>query len=113
MAIDPVGTTLGSIALFLSLYNVCDALIHGYKLTLRFGDDFVAVQRELDMQWARLDLLMRSRRVLKSEIDPENPSSRMSTTVSDYLGQMQRYFQVCHDLMKKYDAEGMTLFDIS
>jgi hypothetical protein len=52
---------------------------------------------------------MRSKRFLKSEIDPENRNSTMSTTVTNYLGQMQLYFQICHDLMRKYNGEGVTL----
>ena len=110
MAVDPVGATLASIGLFIQFYNCCDDLAHGYKLTLRFGEDFAAVQRELDMQWARLHLLMRSRRVLRSQIDPENTNSTMTTTITNYLAQMQKYFQLCHDLMKKYDENiGMAL----
>lgn len=109
MVVDPVGTTLASIGVFIQFYNVRDTLVHGYKLTVHFGDDFCAVQRELDIQWARLHLLMQSRHVLKSEIDLENRNSTVRTTITNYLAQIQRYFQICHDLMKKYNTEGMTL----
>jgi hypothetical protein len=109
MAIDPVGATLASIGVSIQSYNVCDTLVHGYKLTFQLGNDFDEVQGELDLQSARLHLLMRHRRFFKTKNDPENRNSTMSSSITNYLGQIQRYFQICHDLMKKYNDEGWAL----
>jgi hypothetical protein len=104
-----VGITLASVGLFLQLYDACDRLYHGYKLTRRFGHDFEDVQVELQMQWARFDTLLKRRLVSSQEIDVHNPSHRITSTIYRYISLMERYFKTCHELMKWYDNEGERL----
>lgn len=98
--VEPVGITLASVGLFLQIFDTCDRLYHGVKLTWRFGDDYDAMQIEFEMQWARFDSLLRTRRVSQNQIDANR------SVISRYLEQMRKYFAECNKLMKWYDKEG-------
>lgn len=104
---EPVSLTIGSVGLFLKLFELCDTLYHAYKVTRAFGTDFEAVQIQLEMQWVRLDML-RYRRLnqLREELDPDDENHRVTSVVLQHLAQMKRHFQTCNELMQKYDGEG-------
>lgn len=103
---EPVGITLASVGLFLQIFDTCDRLYHGYKLTWRFGRDFTLVQSALDMQWARLDAMIQRRLVRWQEIDVSNLNHNTTLTIQRHLNSMKTYFEICNKLMKWYDREG-------
>ena len=103
---EPVGITLASVSLFLQIFDSCDRLYHGYKLNRRFGTDFENVQIELEIQWARFDILVNRRRVRQDEIEPSERNPNQHETVRRGLTLMERLFGDCNALMKWYDGEG-------
>jgi hypothetical protein len=105
MVVEPVAATLASLGLFLQLYDTCDRLYHGFKLTRRFGEDFENTQIQLDAQWARLDTLWNRRRVRRDMIDLGVSNDYVIETLKRLLELMKRYFAECNRLMEWYDGE--------
>ncbi len=104
---EPVSLTLGSVGMFLKLFDLCDTLYHAYKVTRAFGTDFKEVQILLQTQWVRLNML-KYRRLndLREELDPDNENHRVTSVVLQLLAQMKQYFQACNKLMQQYQSEG-------
>ena len=103
--VEPVGITLASVSLFFQIFDVCDRLYHGYKLTRRFGEDFQILQQALETQWARLDTTLRRRRVRGDEIDVNSPDHYVTGVIKRHLESMRTYFGRCNKLMEWYDGE--------
>jgi Prion-inhibition and propagation len=103
--VEPVGITLASVGLFLQVFDVCDRLYHGAKLTWRFGTDFELIQIALEVQWARLDTIVRKRRIKVTEIDVDNPDHYVTFTIKRLLESMKIHFERCNQLMAWYDGE--------
>ena len=103
---EPVGITLASISLFLQIFDSCDRLYHGYKLTRRFGTDFKDAEAELEMQWAGFQILVNRQRVRQDEIESSDRNPNKHETVRNALQHMERLFGECNTLMKWYAGEG-------
>ena len=58
---DPVGITLGAVALFAPIFNAYERFYKEYTLTREFGDDYILIQLSLDAQYARLQQISRRR----------------------------------------------------
>ena len=106
---EPVATTLASISLFLQIFDSCDRLYHGYKLNRRFGTDFENVQIELEIQWARFEILVNRQRVRQDEIELSDRNRNQHETVRRGLKLMEGLFGDCNALMKWYDGEGQLM----
>ena len=104
--VEPVGITLSSISVFLDVFDVCDRLYRGVKLTWRFGTDFWQLQQALDAQWARLETTVRKRMVKSTEIEVDNPDHYVTKTIRNQLESMRIYFDGCNKLMARYDNGG-------
>lgn len=106
---EPVGITLASVSLFLQIFDSCDRLYRGYKLNRRFGTDFESIQIELEIQWARFDIIVNRRRVRQDEIESSDRNRNQHETVRRGLKLMEGLFGDCNNLMKWYDGEGQLI----
>ena len=61
MAIDPLGATLGSIALLFPIYDACNRLYNGWQTMGAFGRDMEEFQIRIDAQWLYLYTIMNRR----------------------------------------------------
>ena len=103
---EVVGITLASVSLFLQIFDSCDRLYHGYKLNHRFGTDFENTEIELEMQWARFEILVNRERVRQNEIELSDRNRNKHETICKGLKLMERLFRDCNTLMKRYDGDG-------
>jgi hypothetical protein len=107
MVFEPISGTLGAVALLFPIYDACDRLYHGYKLTKSFGKDFDLVQFELECQYSRLDVTSRTRVLdLESPIDPNNKDHGTTSTVIRALSNIRRQLELSNKLMEKYYIKG-------
>jgi hypothetical protein len=84
--VEPVSVTLGAVALLFPIYDACDRLYHGYKLTRSYGDDFEIVQLKLQMQFCRLDVTAKRKVIdLEYPIDVNNRHDETTKTVISTL----------------------------
>ena len=108
--VEPVGATLGSIALLLPIYDACDRLFHGYKLTQSFGDDFHSAQVRFHQQYSRLhETSQRKIMDLEKFNDPRemyNESHETTNMVKETLSAMRVHFERGHRILEKYDQHG-------
>ena len=111
--VDPVGVTLGSIALLFPIYDACDRLFHGYKLTQSFGDDFRLAQVRFYQQYSRLhETSQRKIMDLDKFNDPKdmyNESHETTSMVIETLSAMRFQFEKGHKILEKYDQHGNPL----
>ncbi len=108
--VEPVGITLAAAGLLYPIYQACDDLYHGYKLTRSFGDDFDLVQLELEMQYSRLEKTSETRDVelhgLDRPSDINNSNHRVTSIVVRTLSQIKVQFELANKLLGKYDETG-------
>ena len=108
--VDPVGATLGSIGLLLPIYDACDRLFHGYKLTQCFGDDFHLAQVRFYQQYSRLHETSQRKVVdLDKFNDPRdmyNKSHETTSMIIETLSAMRVQFEKGHKILEKYDQHG-------
>ena len=108
--VDPVGVTLGSIGLLLPIYDACDRLFHGYKLTQSFGDDFHLAQVRFHQQYSRLHETSQRKVVdLDKFNDPRdmyNKSHETTSMIIETLSAMRVQFEKGHKILEKYDQHG-------
>ncbi|KAH6702893.1 hypothetical protein BKA61DRAFT_198202 [Leptodontidium sp. MPI-SDFR-AT-0119] len=103
---EPIGVTLGAIALLCPIYNACNQLYHGYSLTRAFGSDFLMNQFELEMQWCRLDVTSRRRLIdLETPLQLGNTEHSQTQTIVRALSLIKNQFELANTLMKKYAKE--------
>ena len=111
--VDPVGVTLGSIALLFPIYDACHRLFHGYKLTQSFGDDFRLAQVRFYQQYSRLhETSQRKIMDLDKFNDPKdmyNESHGTTSMVIETLSAMRFQFEKGHKILEKYDQHGNPL----
>src|ERR1700712_293437 len=101
--VEPVGVTLGAVALLAPIYDTCDRLYHGYRLTRAFGQDFWIVQLELEAQWCRLDVTSRKRLIdLESPIRADDADFEATQTIIKVLSLIKTQFELSNKLMAKY-----------
>ena len=98
--VDPLGATLGSISILFPIYDACDRLFHGYKLTQSFGDDFRLAQVRFYQQYSRLHETSQ-RKVMDIE------SHRNTSMVLETLSAMKVRFEKGHKILQKYDQLGI------
>ena len=110
---DPLGATLGSISVLLPIYDACDRLFHGYKLTQSFGDDFRLAQVRFYQQYSRLhETSQRKVMDLDKFDDPYdiyNKSHETTSMVIETLSAMRVQFEKGHKILEKYDQHGNPL----
>ena len=104
--VEEASIVLASVGVFLQLYDTCDRLYHGVKLNRRFGDDYMSAQIELEMQWCRLHEILQRPRVLAKDCNIQDPKNAQRKQLARYLGQMEKYFKTCNELMTWYDGKG-------
>lgn len=105
--IEPVGVTLGAIALLFPIYDACDRLHHGYSLTRSFGPDFQVVQFELEMQWCRLDVTSRRRLTdLENPFQTDDAEHPQTRSVIKALSLIKKQFELSNKLIEKYLVKG-------
>jgi hypothetical protein len=107
MVFEPISGTLAAVALLFPIYDACDRLYLGYKLTRSFGDDFDMVQFDLDCQYSRLDETSRIRLIdLESPIDPNDQNHGTTKTIIRALRVIRDQLRLSNQLMEKYDKKG-------
>lgn len=98
---DPA-VILASVSLFLDIFDTCDRLYQGRKVTAAFGEDFENAIAELEMQWSRFSVCVKQRRILPDQIDRNNLNTGNAHMIKDYLRTMERYFAAAHQINKRY-----------
>ena len=99
---DPISTTLGSVALFAPFFHACKSIRHRYKLTETFGEDFYVQHRCIDTQYARLEQLSyRPVRDLTGHEHIEELDFKVQTLKS-LLAEMKMYSDGCDELIGRY-----------
>ena len=108
---DPVGTPLAAVALLFPIYDACDRLYHGYKLTRSFGRDFDLTQLQLEQQYSRLELTSETRVVDLQELDRlgdiNDVHHRLTATIFRTLSSIKTQFELAHKLLEHYDKKGV------
>ena len=109
--VDPLGATLGSIGILFPIYDACDRLFQGYKLTQSFGDDFRLAQIRFYQQYSRLHETAQ-RKVMDldkftSPNDVYNTSHENTSMVIETLSAMKVRFEKGHKILQKYDQHGI------
>lgn len=102
---DPLGTTLGAVALIAPFFNACKKLSHVHRLTQTFGEDYLVVQRRIETQNARLEQLAKRplRDLVSSKgIDVQDPNDPTMKKLMSLLAEMKKYSDECEKLIKRY-----------
>lgn len=99
---------LSVISFVITIVTSCDQLYQAYKLTRSFGTDFETMQMALEAQFVRLKQISNQ----KIQYLPEpggiwDEQSELAVSVKNYLSIMQKHFQTCHELSKKYNFHGI------
>ena len=110
--VDPVGATLGSIGILFPIYNACDRLFHGYKLTQSFGDDLHLAKVRFHQQYSRLHQTSQ-RKVMDLDKFPDpsdiyNEDHEITSMVIETLSAMRLRFEKGHKILQKYDQHGIS-----
>ena len=112
--VEPVGVTLGSIGILFPIYDACDKLFQGYKLTQSFGDDFRLAQVRFYQQYSRLhETSQRKVKDLDRFPDLSNiyiESLETPSVVIETLSVMKVRFEKGHKILQKYDQLGIPRF---
>jgi hypothetical protein len=113
--VDPVGITLGAVALLFPIYDACDRIYHGYQLTRSYSDDFALVQLELEFEYCCFNVTAQRRVIdLEKPIDINDPENENTKTVIKALSNIKRQFALANVLMEKYAKQGKyTIFSLS
>lgn len=105
-----MGTPLAAVGLLYPIYDACDRLYHGYKLTRSFGRDFDLTQLQLEQQYSRLELTSETRLVdlqgLDRLSDINDVHHRLTATVFRTLSSIKAQFKLAHKLLQHYDKKG-------
>ena len=108
--VDPLGATLGSISLLFPIYDACDRLFQGYKLTQSFGDDFRLAQVRFYQQYSRLHETSQRKVMYLNKFDNPNDmyneSHETTSMVIETLSAMRVRFEKGHKILEKYDQQG-------
>ena len=97
---EPVGVTLGAIALIAPVYDACDRAYSGLKIMARFGQDFQTLWRKLEGYWTTLYLLMeRNSAHLRVPPDPRDPNHKVTKVILDQLKELTSQFEFCENLI--------------
>lgn len=112
--VDPVATPLALVGLLFPIYDACDRLYHGYKLTRSFGRDFRLTQLQLEQQYSRLELTSETRVVdiqgLDRLSDINDVHHRLTATVFRTLSSIKDQFELAHQLIQHYDKKGIPTY---
>jgi hypothetical protein len=98
--VDPVGATLGGIALIGPAINTTIQAYGIYELSQNFGNEYRTANRRLNGQMARLKVLEKEK-LSRMVTNPEDDEG-LRDEILDQLAGMRRNFKLCNDLMKKY-----------
>lgn len=98
MAVEALGITLGALSVFAPIFNAGEDLHRGFVLTRSFGEDYKVIQRQLDVQYARLE------RTLERRVGdlPEQEQSISDHKVIQLLAEMKKYYEDCQRLMQHH-----------
>ena len=107
---EAAGVALASIDLFLNIFDTCDRLYQGFKLTAAFGEDFENAIAELEMQWSRFRVCVKLRRIDPDQIDRNNLDAGNAHMIKVYLRTMERYFSDAHSINKRYVSGGRSMY---
>ena len=102
---EPLGATLGTVALFAPFFNACKRLHHNYRLTQTFGEDYLVVQRHIETQYARLELSSkrRVRDIAGHEgINVQDENDPMVKKLTSLLAEMKKHSDACTELINIY-----------
>lgn len=106
--VDPLGATIGSIAILFPIYDACDRLFHGWKLTQSFGDDFRLAQVRFYQQYCRLHETSQRQLMYLDSNDLCNENSESTSMVIETLSAMRVHFEKGHKILQKYDQHGIS-----
>ena len=108
-----MSNSLAAVALLFPIYDACDRLYHGYKLTRSFGRDFDLTQLQLEQQYSRLELTSATRVVDLQELDRpsdiNNVHHKLTATVFRTLSSIRTQFELAHKLLQHYDKKGILI----
>ena len=98
MAVEALGLTLGALSVFAPIFHAGEDLHRGFELTRSFGEDYKIIQRQLDLQYARLE------RTLKRQVGdlPEQEQSMRDPKVVELLAEMKKHYEDCQRLMQRH-----------
>ena len=104
---EPVSTTLGTVALFAPFFNACKSIRRDYRLTQTFGEDYLVVQRHIDTQYARLEQL--SKRPVRDlagheRINVQNEDDPTMKKMISLLAEMREHSDACTELISRYNG---------
>ena len=104
MAVEALGLTLGALSVFAPIFNAGEGLRRGFELTRSFGQDYKVIQRQLDLQYARLE------RTLERRVGdlPEQEQSRPDPKVIQLLAEMKKYYEECQRLMQYHGKSSLS-----
>ena len=98
MAVEALGLTLGALSVFAPIFNAGEDLARGFELTRSFGEDYKVIQRQLDVQYARLE------RTLERRVGdlPEREQSMPDPKVIQLLAEMKKHYEDRQRLMQHH-----------
>ncbi|KAL8732571.1 MAG: hypothetical protein Q9181_003902 [Wetmoreana brouardii] len=104
--VEPVGATLGAIGLLFPVYQACERLHRGYKLTKAFGHEWQIIQLQLDMHYSRLELTSTTNvanlKKLTNPGDIYNKDHPTTSIILRTLSTIQKQFETAHKLKEYY-----------
>ncbi|KAL8689206.1 MAG: hypothetical protein Q9218_005071 [Villophora microphyllina] len=104
--VEPVGLTLGAIGLLFPIYQACERLHRGYKLTQAFGDDWQIIQLRLDMHYSRLESTtttsVPSLKEFANPGDVYNKDHPTTSIILRTLSTIKKQFEAVHKLNEHY-----------
>ncbi|KAK3639932.1 hypothetical protein LTR56_012106 [Elasticomyces elasticus] len=104
---EAAGVTLGSISVFFDIFDACDRLYQGCKVTKAFGKDFENAIAELEMQWARFCICVTKRQLSPGHIDQNSLHTGNALLIQKYLKTMLSYFESAHEINERYTKSGV------
>ncbi len=104
-AMDPLGTSLGTVALFAPLFTACKSIRDNYRLTQTFGEDYLVVQRHIETQYARLEQL--SKRPVRDlagheRVNVQDENDPTTRKLISLLAEMKKHSDQCTELILRY-----------
>ena len=96
--VEPIGVTLTALALVDPWIKACRKAYGLYKLTRNFGAHYVAIQRRLDGEKARLETAVETQ--LRC-----TPDESVIASINEQLANMKDHFQACQDMVVTIDGQ--------
>jgi hypothetical protein len=92
------------------VYDTCDRIYQGVKLTRALGSDFECVQARLQVQWGIFTSIAERVKIAHRSGGPlDERKCRLENvrTIKEATAAIQHYFQTCHKIIAKYGARQM------